>query len=168
MLAAVLMGDVLVLLRRDHAELRGALGVLVAADASDHELGDALEAVRLGLLSHTSGEGWLIDAVLDEVHPSAIVYLLCSQVLAAHFAQEAALAALEQARRGDQTFRERAAHLADLIQDHDKHEARCVIPALRDYLSRELYGELCRSYSIGRLRALGTIPLTLGTPGCRS
>jgi hypothetical protein len=153
------MGDVLVLLRRDHAELGRALRVLTALDASEPALAEALEAVQLGLLAHAAGEGRLIHALLEEAHPPAFVYLLCSQVIAAHFAQEAALAALERTRPGSPAFRERAAHLAELIRHHDEHEAACVIPALRDHLSPTMYDELSRSYSTGRLRALGTIPL---------
>jgi hypothetical protein len=157
----VTAADVLVLLRRDHAELVKALGVLASIGATDRELREALDAVRIGLAAHVEGEGAMLREALEREHPPAFVYLLCSQVLGAHLAQEGALHALERTRRGGPAMRERALHLRALIDHHADHEKACVVPALRDYLPTEAYAALAAAYASARLRALGTIPIAI-------
>ncbi len=155
------VADVLALLHRDHDELERALTELGIADRSERELRDTLDAIRVGLAAHAEGEGLMMRAMLSNAHPPALVYLLCSQVIAAHLAQEGALAALEQARPGSRAWRERAAHLKNLIDHHDEHESACVLPALRDYLPSDVYNTLAGSYASARLRALGTVPMKI-------
>lgn len=99
--------------------------------------------------------------MLEVVHPPALVYLLCSQVVAAHIAQRGALADVENTRRGSPAWRDRARHLRNLIAYHDEHESACVMPALRDYIPHPVYRTLAGSYATARLRALGTQPLPI-------
>jgi hypothetical protein len=153
------MVDVLALLCRDHTELERVLQVMIAPASPEAELREALEAVHVGLSAHAEAEGVMLRAMLDRSHPPALVYLLCSQVVAAHLAQEGALVSLEASRPGTQQWRDRAAHLRNLIDHHDLHERSCVLPALRDYLPRDIYQRLASSYASARLRALGTVPI---------
>jgi hypothetical protein len=155
------MADVLALLRRDHDELERALAVMTAPGASDRELRDALEGVHVGLAAHAEAEAAILRSMLDVVHPPALVYLLCSQVIAAHLAQEGALVSLEKTRPGSEAWRERAMHLRNLIDHHAEHESACVLPALRDYLPPEIYGSLAGRYASARLRAMGTVPIAV-------
>jgi hypothetical protein len=151
--------DVHSLLRRDHDELERVLQIMIAPSSTEPELREALEAVHVGLAAHAEAESVMLRAMLDVAHPPALVYLLCSQVVAAHLAQEGALVSLEATRPGTQAWRDRAAHLRNLIDHHDEHESACVLPALRDYLPSDVYTRLAGSYASARLRALGTIPI---------
>ncbi|HEU0036658.1 MAG TPA: hypothetical protein VFQ53_38860 [Kofleriaceae bacterium] len=159
--------DVLTLVRRDHDELDQALRVMSESIASERELREAQEAVELGLAAHVEGEGRALRGVLELTQPPALVYLLCSQLMTAHVAQEAALVQLKQARIGTASWRERAAQLRALVRQHHAHEEACVLPALRDYVPRATYAGLAGRYATARLRSLGTIPMPSGVDALR-
>jgi len=147
------MIEVATLLRQHHAELERFLGVMISI-SSDAAHRTALDAVALGLEAHAAGESTALNLALDQLSPPPLVYLLASQVTAAHFAQHTALANLTATRRGSAAWRDRANHLRNLIIHHDEHEAACVIPALRDYLPRPHYDHLASCYATARLHSL--------------
>ena len=120
----------------------------------------ALDGICLGLVAHAQGEAMALGLALDLLNPPPLVYLLCSQVTAAHAAQKVALANLSATRCGSVAFRDRASHLRNLIVHHDEHEAACVIPALRDYLPRGYYDQLASCYATTRLHTLLAVDYT--------
>jgi hypothetical protein len=55
------------------------------------------------------------------------------------------------------TWRGRAQHLLDLIRRHAVHEAREVIPALRDHLPIAGFARLAGAFATERLRQLAAL-----------
>jgi len=145
--------DLLTLLRRDHMDVQQALTQLLdpAATTADRRLG--LDGVRLGLTSHVEALG----IVLARFEIVAALRGLVDAVRAAHLAQERALSALVSARPGSTTWRERAAHLRELVASHAEQEEAQLIVALRHHLPVELYARLAGAFATERLRQLSML-----------
>ena len=151
------MIDVSSLVHQHHTELERSLDVLTSTTS---EAGQrlALEGLSLGLPAHAEAEATALGLALDGLSPPPLVYLLCSQLAAAHAAQQAVLDGLRATRCGSYAWLERATQLRHLITHHDEHEAACVIPALRDYLPRTHYDQLAGCYATARLYSLVAMP----------
>ncbi|MEJ7604524.1 MAG: hypothetical protein WKG01_42105 [Kofleriaceae bacterium] len=151
------MIDVSSLVHQHHTELERSLDVLtsVTSVASQRV---ALDGLSLGLPAHAEAEATALGLALDGLRPPPLVYLLCSQLVAAHTAQHHALVGLRATRCGSIAWRDRAHQLRVLITHHDEHEAACVIPALRDYLPRAHYDQLASCYATARLQSLVAVP----------
>lgn len=135
------------LVRRDHDELHDALRLL--GDGRDPTL---LVRVQRGFEAHTEAQTVILGALLEHVRPPPSVYFLVAQVVAAHLAQETALAHLVAQPAGSPAFHERAQHLRRLCTHHADHEAACVLPALAEHVPRDDYRALAASYARERER----------------
>jgi len=140
--------------RQDHDDLHYMLRVLGDATTADTPVAELLERVRTRFEAHTEAETMTLGAMLEQSRPPPTLYFLVSQVIAAHLAQEAALAQLLRQQLGTTGFRDRARYLRQLVAHHGEHEAACLHPALTDHLPREIYRTLATSYTVERDRRL--------------
>ena len=145
------------LVRRDHDDLHYALRVLADPLSDDVYVLGMLDRLCTRLPAHIEAEGIVLARMLGEHQPPAL-YLLASQVTAAHLAQQTALAELARLRPGTAAFRERARYLRHLVVHHAEHEAACLHPALPDHLPRDVHRALAEAYASRRDRLLGIEP----------
>jgi hypothetical protein len=145
--------ELFTLLRRDHTEVQQALTQLLDPAATTADLRMGLDGVRLGLTAH--GEAQDIVLARFEIVPALRGPVGAAR--AAHLAQEHALSALVSSRPGSTTWRERAAHLRELIAAHAAHEEATLGVALRQHLPVELYARLAGAFATERLRQLAML-----------
>jgi hypothetical protein len=130
--------------------------------ATRSQLRSSLDGVRLGLTAHAEAE----DIVLARFETITALEVLVRQARGAHLAQEGALSALVVARPGTLTWRDRAHHLRELVENHAAHEARYLLPALRQHAPRELYAQLAGAFATERMRQLAMLqpsaPICIG------
>jgi hypothetical protein len=142
--------DFSMLLRRDHADVRAELALLLQPGAPAHELRGALDGVRLGLIAHAEAE----DIVLAPFEAVPELQALIARARAAHLAQEGALSALVCARPGSVAWRHYAIHLGELVAGHEVDEAEHLLPALR---AHPAYATLAARFATMRLRQLSML-----------
>lgn len=145
--------DFLSLLRRDHTDMQQELTRLLDPTASVAQLRAALDGVRLGLIAHAEAE----DIVLGqyEAHPALQVAVI--EAHGAHLAQEGALSALVAAQPATSSWRDRAAHLRELIHVHASAEEAHLLPALRQYVPASEFSRLAGAFATERLRQLAML-----------
>ncbi|MGE0399204.1 MAG: hemerythrin domain-containing protein [Kofleriaceae bacterium] len=157
--------DFLTLVHRDHADLQLELTQLLDPEATAIELRMALDGVRLGLTAHAEAE----DIVLGMFDAIPKLVGLIRQARDAHLAQESALSSLVSARPQTAAWRERAAHLRDLVASHARHEERHLLPALRE-CAPDQYRVLAGKFATERLRQLAMLqpsaPIVLPVFAC--
>jgi hypothetical protein len=141
------------LLARDHGDLYKDLTQLLDPIATSSQLRSSLDGVRLGLTAHAEAE----DIVLAKFETIAALEVLVRQARGAHLAQEGALSALVTTRPGTPAWRDRAHHLRELVCSHAVHEARYLLPALRQHAPRGWYAELAGAFATERLRQLAML-----------
>jgi len=144
--------DLLTLVHRDHADLQRELTQLLDPDATALELRTALDGVRLGLTAHAEAE----DIVLEPFIANPMLTLLITQARAAHLSQEHALVALVTSRPRTDAWRERAAHLRDLVVAHSRRQETRLFPVLRGE-AKETYGALAGQFATERMRQLSML-----------
>lgn len=147
------------LIGRDHEGLTSALRLIVGPVSEEAQLLALLESVRVGFAAHVEAECVVLHSMLEDVQPAPLLYFLVAQVVAAHLAQESALASLVAVRPGTAAWRERAKYLQRLIERHADHEAACLHPALPDHIPITACRNLAGSYDRERLRALAMLRL---------
>jgi hypothetical protein len=157
--------DFLTLVHRDHADLQLELTQLLDPEATAVELRMALDGVRLGLTAHAEAED-IVLGLFDEIPTVASLIRMARE---AHLAQEGALSWLVRARPQTPTWRERAAHLRDLVASHARQEERHLLPALRE-VAPEKYDVLAGRFATERLRQLAMLqpsaPMVLPAFAC--
>ena len=153
------------LVRRDHDDLHYALRVITEPLSDEVHVLDMLERVRALLPAHIEAEGMVLARMLGDHQPPPALYLLASQVMAAHLAQETVLAELAKLRLATPAFRERARYLRHLMVHHADHEAACLHPALPDHLPRPVHRALAEAYARERDRLLATTAAPLRRVG---
>lgn len=142
------------LIRHDHDDLHYGLRILAEAEAADARSIGMLARVRSQFEAHTEAETVTLGTMLAAEKPPPSVYFMIAQVVAAHLAQETALAQLVAQRIGSAAFRERAGFLRQLVLHHAEHEAACLLPALPEHLPRDAYRALATDYTCERDRLL--------------
>jgi hypothetical protein len=142
------------LVRRDHDDLHYGLRILGEATAADGPVITMLARVRSHFEAHTEAQTVTLGTMLEHAKPPPALYFMVAQVVAAHLAQETALAALVHQRIGSPAFRERARYLRQLVVHHADHEAACLAPALGEHLPRDIYRGLADGYTLERDRLL--------------
>jgi hypothetical protein len=140
--------DFLSLLRRDHSDLRDELTKLLEPTATIAQLRSELDGVRLGLMAHVEAE----DIVLAPFEDIPELQLMLTQARAAHLAQEGALAALVTTRPGTDTWRDRAHHLRDLVQQHATVEEDILVPAIVQHAPGTNFAQLAGAFATERPR----------------
>jgi hypothetical protein len=145
--------DFLTLLRRDHSDLQKELTQLLDPTATIAQLRSALDGVRLGLTAHAEAE----DIVLAPFEVIPELQLIIEQARAAHLAQEGALSALVAARPGTAAWRDRAAHLRELVHLHAEQEIDHLLPALRQHAPEAAVANLAGAFATERLRQLAML-----------
>lgn len=146
------------LLRRDHALLDAAVATLLDLSSTEIVIARAFDELRTLFTAHVESEAIVLRAALASAQPPPFVAFLTAQVTAAHIAQERALDAMTTLRKGAKPWRAQAHRLGELMSEHTDHEAASVLPALRDNLPAELFGQLAARYSTVRKRALELRP----------
>jgi hypothetical protein len=143
------------LVKRDHAEIREALRALEDATAPEVVRHRALTTLRLGFAAHAVAEAQLLASVLDVLaDPPPVLGFVATQIVAAHDAQEAAVAELAALPIDSLEARARREALVTLLREHEAHEEAIALPALRDYLPPRVYDLLADAYATWRVRAL--------------
>lgn len=142
------------LVRDDHDDLAHALRVLADPMASPGQLAATLDRLVVTFPAHAEAECSALHAMLELVQPPPAVYFLVAQVVAAHLAQESALATLLRRQPGTPRFRESAALLGALVQQHADHEVACLQPAIVDHVPRVMQQQLASAYTSERARSL--------------
>ena len=146
------VGDVAVLLARDHGELDRLVSILVASDRTSREWQVALDAARLGFAAHADaqqqalavGRGTTVDRIVE-------------YVLVAHRVQEKLLDRIADPSRPTELVTIDALELKSSLLSHDEQERLMVLPALRDAIPVADYDRLASAYATERLRALGAM-----------
>jgi len=151
------------LVQRDHVDVQKEINRLLDPTSTVSQLSSALDGVRLGLTAHAEAE----DIVLGRLDTIAALQPVLAEARSAHLAQEGALAALVSARPGTAIWRDRAAHLRELVRHHAIREELELLPALRTYAPGDLYASLAGAFATERLRQLAMLqpsaPLSLST-----
>jgi hypothetical protein len=142
------------LVRRDHDELHYALRVMAEPLSDESDVVAMLDRVRAIFPAHVEAEALALEAVLQDDQNPPLLYLLISQVIAAHLAQETAFAELLAQRPNTPAFRERARYLRHMMVHHADHEAACLHPALPDHVPRPIFRSLGDRYVDERHRCL--------------
>ena len=145
--------DLFTLLRRDHTEVQQALALLLDPAATTADLRMGLDGVRLGLTAHAEAQ----DIVLARFEIVPALRGPVAAVRAAHLAQAHALSALVSSRPGSTTWRERGAHLRELVAAHAAHDEAGLSAALRHHLPVELYARIAGAFATERLRQLAML-----------
>ncbi|CAN5921734.1 hypothetical protein BH11MYX3_BH11MYX3_17510 [soil metagenome] len=145
--------DFLTLLRRDHTDFQDELSQLLDPSTGVTELRLALDGVRLGLTAHAEAE----DIVLGSFEMIPALEILIAQARAAHLSQEHALSALISARPQTVSWRERAAHLRELVEYHASQEERYLLPALVHHVPSDTFAKLAGAFATERLRQLAML-----------
>ena len=149
--------DLGALLRRDHTDLENGLGELARPASDIAEIRGTLDGVRLGLAAHVEAEDIVLYQAFGRFVPAPRLRVLVAQGRAAHLTQEGALSALISSRPGSSMWRDRAAHLRDLVREHAAQEASQTMPLLRDYAPPEVYDSLAGRFATERLRQLAML-----------
>ena len=149
--------DIGALLRRDHTDLESGLDELARPLSDIPEIRSTLDGVRLGLAAHVEAEDIVLYQAFARFVPAPRLRMLVAQGRAAHLTQEGALSALVSSRPGSSVWRDRAAHLRDLIHEHAIQEATQTMPLLRDYAPVEVYQTLAGRFATERLRQLAML-----------
>jgi hypothetical protein len=136
------------LVRRDHDDLLYALRVMSEPLSDEAHVIAALDRLRIVFPAHAEAETIVLSNMLEHTRPPPELYFLVSQVVAAHLAQETAVAELVQLRPGTTTFRERARYARHMFVLHADHEAACLHPVLPDLVPREVFRGLAKTYAL--------------------
>jgi hypothetical protein len=149
--------DIGALLRRDHTDLENGLGELARPWSDIAEIRSTLDGVRLGLAAHVEAEDIVLHQAFARFVPAPRLRTLVAQGRAAHLTQEGALSALVSSRPGSSVWRDRAAHLRDLVCEHAVQEESQTMPMLRDYAPPDIYHSLAGRFATERLRQLAML-----------
>jgi hypothetical protein len=142
------------LVRRDHDDLHYALRVMAEPLSDEQHVIAMLERLIAVFPAHVEAETMALHAALDQCDAPPSLYFLVSQVVAAHLAQETALAELVRLRPSSSAFRDRARYLRHMMVHHADHEIACLHPALPDHVPREVFTRLAGAYTAERDRLL--------------
>jgi hypothetical protein len=147
------VGDLEVMLSRDHAELDRYVRVLVASKALDKEWWQALDGARLAFAAHAEASELVLNHVLS--HTPTLRGQAVDSVLASHRSQEELLHRLSRNKTDRAQATEDAIALRAHLLTHDEHERFILFPALRRSLGDAEYRQLASLYAKERVNALG-------------
>lgn len=151
------MGDVAVLLARDHAELDRLATILASTSPRLPAWREALEATRRGFAAHADAQAAALDRVLSQRVPDPDLARTFAHVIAGHRTQERILEQLSAAGQSDAQRTCDALDLRAALLAHDEEERLIVLPRIRSAMSPSSYLELAPSYASGRIHALGQL-----------
>src|SRR5688500_3807825 len=98
------MQELGVLVRRDHDDMHYALRVMSEPLSDEAHVIAMLDRLRSVFPAHVDAESAILGAILEQ-RPPPVLYLLASQVIAAHLAQETVFHELLKLRPGTLAFR---------------------------------------------------------------
>jgi hypothetical protein len=150
-----LVGDIVSLLGRDHAELDRMLVILATVDPNGSEWRTNFEGLRLGFTAHAAAEEQALTVVVS-ARDGALSRLI-AYILEAHRIQDRLLTRLAEGRSAAARINDVLELRASLIS-HGEQEQLILLPSLRDAIPSESYDKLARFYAGQRIRALGTVP----------
>lgn len=154
------MGDLELLLSRDHAELDRYARELITIDVFAKEWWLALDGARLAFAAHAEATERVLNYVLAAT--PTLRSPLIDKALAAHRAQEATLHRLLQNKADRALLTADAIELRALLLTHDEHDRLLLLPTLRCGMTELEYAPLAGLYAKERVRALGQLHIVAG------
>jgi hypothetical protein len=147
------VGDLEVMLSRDHAELDRYVRTLLSSEVFDKEWWQALDGARLAFAAHAEASERVLNHVL--AYTPTLRGQSVDSVLVSHRAQEELLHRLSRNRTDRVQASEDAIQLRAHLLTHDEHERLILFPALRRALEDDEYQRLAGLYAKERVNALG-------------
>jgi len=151
------MTDLLGLLERDHQDIAAGLADLARPAATIGQIRTTLDGVRLGLMAHAEAEDIVVYHALMQFHATPALIDMIRAGHQAHLAQESALSSLVSQKPCTGIWRDKAAHLRELVVRHAKHEEDVILPALRKQAPAHVWEQLAGEFATERLKQLGML-----------
>jgi hypothetical protein len=146
------VGDLEVLLSRDHAELDRYARELITTEVFAKDWWQALDGARLAFAAHAEATERVLSHVLASMPTLRCLQL--DKALASHRAQEATLHRLFQNRTDRGRIAADVIELRALLLSHDEHDRLLLLPTLRGSMAAPEYQPLAGLYARERVRAL--------------
>jgi hypothetical protein len=151
------VGDLEVLLSRDHAELDRYARELITTDVFTKGWWLALDGARLAFAAHAEATERVFNHVLASMPTLRSPQF--DKALASHRAQEATLHRLVSNKTDGARVAADAIELRALLLTHDEHDRLLLLPTLRRGMAEPDYAPLAGLYARERVRALGQLHL---------